>query len=412
MKYSINGFSQAEITKFNDSHPNLQIDPVDILIFTWLKDFVVDTEIAATGNKNRKKMWTKEIDGTKYYRVMYSALIEEFPILNYQSQKTISRRFEKYVESGILLKKVISAGQGKGSYTFFALTSLFQSFYTDKNNPEQKINPHSKQNIQEDKEKTDLDNDFREDKNVFSKNETQFGEDKNVRSNELGEDKNVRSFKYIRQPNLNPTATSASLSENSSQKESAEAVYLKTLEKLFGFNPNFNPNPYPKLIELLKKYGISENQTSEYLEWAFNAIKPTCKDQTKLHSYFFKTFIQESYISNFAKIQQQKQNSKLQKIKCPVCGTVHDKSDMYCPNDKCKFEKEQIDDTSAVNEAKKIYFLKIQKPDEYSRMEKELKDLMEKFPITKRFLNKNMNSEFMVMYDRIREKYLSEIKVS
>lgn len=407
MKYSINGFSQAELTKFNDSHPNLQIDPIDILIFTWLKDFVVDTEIAATANKNRKKMWTKEIDETKYYRVMYSALIEEFPILNYQSQKTISRRFEKYVEAGILLKKVISAGQGKGSYTFFALTSLFQSFYTDKNNPEQKINPHSKQDIQEDKESTDINNNFRADKNVCSKKDEQFGEDKNVCSNEFGENINVRSFKYIRQPDLNSSATSAS---NESQK--AEEVYLKTLEKLFGFNPNFNPNPYPKLIELLKKYGISESQTSEYIEWAFTAIKPTCKDQTRLHSYFYKTFIQESYIANFSKIQQQKQTLELQKIKCPVCGTLHNKRDLYCPNDKCRLEKEQINDISAVNDAKKIYLMKIQKPDEYNRMEKELKDLMEKFPITKRFLDRNMNSEFMLMYDRIKEKYLSEIKVS
>lgn len=370
MKYSINGFSQAEITKFNDSHPDLQIDPVDLLIFAWLKDFVVDTEIAATANKSRKRMWTKEIEGTRYYRVMYSALIEEFPILNYQSQKTISRRFEKYVEAGILLKKVISAGQGKGSYTYFALTTLFQSFYTDKTNPEQKINPHSN--------------------NIDSKS--------------------------ILQPNLNSPATSvperAKSTENQPQDETAEAAYLKTLEKLFGFNPSFSPNPYPRLVELLRKYGISEEQTGEYLEWAFNSIRPNCKDQTKLHCYFFKTFTQESYIANFSKIQQQRKSVELQKIRCPVCGTFHSKNDLSCPNKDCNFERESAKNVSAVRDAKKVYFLKTQKPAEYERMEHELSELMERFPITKRFLNKNMNSEFLAMYEKIRSKYLSGINVS
>lgn len=405
MKYSINGFSQAEITKFNDSHPDLQIDPVDLLIFAWLKDFVVDTEIAATANKSRKRMWTKEIEGTRYYRVMYSALIEEFPILNYQSQKTISRRFEKYVEAGILLKKVISAGQGKGSYTYFALTALFQSFYTDKTNPEQKINPHSSNNDSKSNANGNSSVDFREDKNVFSKSEEQ-----------LGEDKNVRSFKYILQPNLNSPATSvperAKSTENQPQDETAEAAYLKTLEKLFGFNPSFSPNPYPRLVELLRKYGISEEQTGEYLEWAFNSIRPNCKDQTKLHCYFFKTFTQESYIANFSKIQQQRKSVELQKIRCPVCGTFHSKNDLSCPNKDCNFERESAKNVSAVRDAKKVYFLKTQKPAEYERMEHELSELMERFPITKRFLNKNMNSEFLAMYEKIRSKYLSGINVS
>lgn len=416
MKYSINGFSQAEITKFNDSHPNIQIDPIDILIFTWLKDFIVDTEIANTANKARKKMWTKEIDETKYYRVMYSALIEEFPILNYQSQKTISRRFEKYVEAGILLKKVISAGQGKGSYTFFALTSLFQSFYTNKNNPEQKINPHSKQDIKEDKESTDINNNFREDKNVSSKKDEQFGEDKNVCSNEFGENINVRSFKYILQPSLNSTTTATEVSSEKSQvpdkKESAEAVYLKTLIKLFGFNPNFTPNPYPKIIELFCKYNILEKDIGIYLEWVFGKIKPNCKDVTKLHSYFFKTFPQEPYIANFANIQKQDQKSESQKIKCPICGTIHNKNDLYCPNKECLFERNSILNNDDILKQKKIYFLKTQQKSEYERMQQEIKNLMDKYPLSKRFLNKTMNFEFQKSYNEIEKKYLSGIKVS
>lgn len=413
MKYSINGFSQAEITKFNDSHPNTQIDPIDILIFTWLKDFIVDTEIANTANKARKKMWTKEINENRYYRVMYSALIEEFPILNYQSQKTISRRFEKYVEAGILLKKVISAGQGKGSLTFFALTPLFQSFYTDKDNPEQKINPHSKKENFENHQNEDSNEQFGEDKNVCS---NKFREDKNVRSNEFGEDKNVRSFKYILQPSLNSTTTATEVSSEKSRvsdkKETAEDVYLKTLEKLFGFNPNFNPNPYPKLIELLKKYGISESQTSEYLEWIFGKIKPSCKDVTKLHSYFFKTFSQEPYIANFANIQKQKQKSESQRIKCPICGTIHNKNDLYCPNKECLLEKDSILNNDDILKQKKIYFLKTQKKSEYEKMQQEIKNLMEKYPLSKRFLNKTMNFDFQKSYNDIEKKYLSGIKVS
>lgn len=416
MQYSINGFSQAEITKFNDSHPNTQIDPIDILIFTWLKDFIVDTEIANTANKNKKKMWTKEINENRYYRVMYSALIEEFPILNYQSQKTISRRFEKYVEAGILLKKVISAGQGKGSLTFFALTPLFQSFYTDKNNPEQKINPHSKKENLKNHKNDNSNEQFGEDKNVFSKNTEKLGEDKNVHSNKFGEDKNVRSFKYILQPSLNSTTTATELSNKNSQvseeKESAEAVYSKTLIKLFGFNPNFTPNPYPKIIELFSKYNICQKDIGNYLEWFFEKIKPNCKDITKLHSYFFKTFTQEPYIANFANIQQQEQKDESQKIRCPICGTIHSKNDLYCPNKECLLETNSILTKDEILKQKKIYFLKTQKKSEYENMKQEIENLMEKYPLSKRFLNKTMNFEFQKSYNEIEKKYLSGIKVS
>lgn len=356
MKYSINGFSQAEITNFNDAHLEYQIDPVDLLIFAWLKDFIVDTEVSAIENKNKKKMWTKEFDGTRYYCVRYSAIIEEFPILNYQSQKTISRRFEKYVKSGILLKRTISGGKGKGFYTFFALTPVFQSFYTDKNNPTQRVNPHNQKkevkNIQNGDytiDKTVQCIGYREDKNVQC-NDTK---DKNVQCIGYTKDKNVQCIIVNSTTNMNSTTTAISnqSNQNNLQKQkTAAAVYSETLQKLFGYNPNFSPDPFPILLDKFKTYNISFDLIADYLTWSFNQVESKCKNKNALAGYYFKSFTQDPYLSNFSDIKVIK---NIEFIQCPVCKNKYDSKITECPT--CGFSQLNISDKNEIQNASKIY---------------------------------------------------------
>lgn len=102
MKYTIEGFAQDKLIE-------LELDVSDALILRWFIDF------AGTGNMKRLIH-----DHQIYYYVKYSGIISDLPVLGISSTKGISKRFERYVEKGLLLKTV--QRQGNGTLLFFAPT--------------------------------------------------------------------------------------------------------------------------------------------------------------------------------------------------------------------------------------------------------------------------------------------------
>lgn len=102
MKYTIEGFAQDQLIE-------LQLDVSDALILRWFIDF------AGTGNMKRLIH-----DHQIYYYVKYSGIISDLPVLGITSTKGIGKRFDRYVEKGLLLKTV--KRQGNGTILFFAPT--------------------------------------------------------------------------------------------------------------------------------------------------------------------------------------------------------------------------------------------------------------------------------------------------
>ena len=419
MQYSICSFSQAEITKFNDKNPDLAIDPTDIIIFQWFKDFIVDTVTKKIDNKDYKGMWTYDCDNITYFNIRYEAIIDAFPILKFQSLKSIQRRFDKYVKGGILLKKTVSHGK-KGLFTYFSLTDLFKSFYMDKSNPEQKINPHKT-------EKTAQNDKVALDKNVLSKNESDSPLDKNVQckdaaldksvlSKTLPLDKNVQSLIYNSSINVNSSTTSDSsdaqtISAGTKCTEtSAEADFLKTTTKLFGYNPMFNPNPYPVLVQNMAKCNIPLSAMSEYLEYAYNTLSKTCRQRDKFVSYFYKSFTSEVYMAQFtfekSKAEKAQQAQKVNQIVCPVCGTVHNKNDAQCPNSACRLSKECLDSPKDIAHEKAIYILRINDPEKYQEYEQEMSAVFEKYPMSMRLFDKTKTEAYQNEISQLENKYL------
>lgn len=102
MKYTIEGFAQDKLLE-------LQLDVSDAFILRWFIDF------AGTGNMKRLIH-----DHQIYYYVKYSGIISDLPVLGINSTKGIGKRFDRYVEKGLLLKTV--QRQGNGTILFFAPT--------------------------------------------------------------------------------------------------------------------------------------------------------------------------------------------------------------------------------------------------------------------------------------------------
>ena len=415
MQYNIYSFSQAEITRYNDKNPDYAIDPTDIIIFQWFKDFIVDTVTRKSENKDYKGMWTTEIDGIVYFNIRYEAIIDAFPILKFQSLKTIQRRFDKYVNGKILLKKTISHGK-KGLFTYFSLTELFKSFYSDSSKPEQKINPH-KENTSFASDKNDQSKEGASDKIVQSKT---VASDRNVLCKNAALDRNVQSLIYNPSINLNSLTTSGSSSGNAfsdtSEKtfdtaKAAEADFSKAIERLFGYNPRFNPNPYPDFISNMRKCGVSEKLIAEYLEWIYEILQKKCRNSDNFPSYFFKSFTSEVYMARFSFEKQRQEKilaeKKARMIICPVCGTLHDKNDRECPNSECRLSKEMMESSKDVEHSKAIFILKKQDKQKYLQYEGAIAAVFEKYPLAVRFQDKHKAEEYQKEIYMIEQKYLN-----
>lgn len=102
MKYTVEGFSQIKLIE-------LKLDVIDALILRWYVDFL-------------PKMTTITHEGKNYQWVKYQAVINDLPCIGISNREVISRRFNKFVEAGIMEKYVNKEG---GTFTCFTLTNKY-----------------------------------------------------------------------------------------------------------------------------------------------------------------------------------------------------------------------------------------------------------------------------------------------
>jgi hypothetical protein len=116
MKYTIEGFSQEKLVE-------LDLGLYEAVILRWIVDF------HATG-----KMQKHEIGGTTYYWVSYQNLIDNLPVLNIKTTRTLARYLKKLVDSNVLMRKEIKLKYGtKVVYGFGAnYESLISNIPPDK----------------------------------------------------------------------------------------------------------------------------------------------------------------------------------------------------------------------------------------------------------------------------------------
>jgi hypothetical protein len=85
MKYSIEGFSQERLVQNG-------LDPIDAILLRWFVDFYASGAMSTVTNE----------DGVPFGWVKYSKVIEELPCLGLKTPDSVSRRFKKLVDCGVL----------------------------------------------------------------------------------------------------------------------------------------------------------------------------------------------------------------------------------------------------------------------------------------------------------------------
>ena len=387
MKFSVWDYSQIKIAQFNTSHPALAIDPTDIFIFTWFKGFATKTKSKSSENTHSKGMWTKTIDGVDYFNIRYEAIIKDFPILSFTSVKSIQRRFDKYIEAGIFVKKIIYSGK-KGNFTYFAFTDLFWSFEYDNNNPEHK--------------QVGVDN------SVQTK---PVGADNSVRTKPVGVDNSVQPL--INNPTTslnNPTTTSREINfipkENTDSFMQAEAenIILEKLKELFGGHLVFDESFIPGILSLSKEFELEKNQIHGFLQFVFDRASE--KKPNSLTNMYYKMAkspaVTQDYVLSLQKLQKETKSKDKDMALCPICGS---RANIYGQCSCCNFEMLDRFDRKKVSIKKQIYELPKNDKEAFNReFEAELKR-QKTFGVVAMLTNPTLRAEFQERLKNIYHKY-------
>ena len=360
MKYTICGFSQSKLVEYG-------LDCNDALILRWLIDF------AATG-KMRKLLDNKII----YYQVIYESIIKEFPVMGLNNTKSISHKFDKYVNCGLLIKKRGGINAG-GSKTLFAITEKLADLCYE--NSER--NEHSSR-----------------------ENEKPERNENSPRENEKPE-RNVRSTRE--EPSFHPKGTDIPLalnnpSTNQSIKNSSSSEKEKEeLKKILNYYVDthcFSEDFLPKLYEKLQEFKIRPDQYKDFVDFAYNQCSKKVKDRSKLMSYIYNTFCDNFFINSFVEAVKSKsiQIKSNNFMTCPVCGCNHSKYES-CPICNLKNPESQTE----IDFRSKIYNLS---PEKKLELNKNLKILLKNF-----FMNKSIN-KFTLLKQEEEKIYKRYIEIS
>ena len=102
MKYTIEGFNQKKLVEF-------KLNITDAIILRWYVDFL-------------PKMAQITHNGASYTWVKYQAIIDDLPAIEITNKQVIARRFDKFVNAGIMEKYISKDG---GNFTCFRLTQKY-----------------------------------------------------------------------------------------------------------------------------------------------------------------------------------------------------------------------------------------------------------------------------------------------
>ena len=334
MKYTIEGFQQKKLVSYD-------LDVIDALILRWFIDF------AATNKMTKRTIALTEKNGNSktylFFKIIFDAVLEEFPIFGISTKKGLSKRFDRYVEKGLLLKHVLHGGNSKGTDTYFSILPAMNELMYSEDVTETANTERNSSSVRSE-------NDIQMQKTTIQKDSTEDSDENSssVRNSENTSEENSNSFHLepefistgtgvpfaLNNPSINHSINSSSSAPaDISEKEEAE----KTLSEYFDIK-TFSQGFVDKLVNLLEQENISPR---DYITWSIGVLKKRVKQGDNLQGYFFKSATDNYFLSlyknavknNLTPEAAEKHKNEITKqsmIECPVCATRHIIYD-FCP---------------------------------------------------------------------------------
>ena len=350
MRFSIFEYSQEKLV-------SLGLDVADALLLNWFANFF--------SGKMEKRIFKDTCGQNKVFGwIRISKVQEDLPVLGISTEKGIRRRFDNFVEKGLLERETINSQTGKKS--FYKTTDLYESLLnteiTKKEVIEENINPQ--RNSSSFAEQTTIQNkneNSQGTKITYAKNKAAYSTDKSSQRNYSSYAE--RNCKTYAQGNSSSYALNDSLNSDYVIKDTAAIQELS--DNFFGKNA-FDTGFVTKAAAFFSQNKI-QNKYS-YFDFIKNKVnEKSSSTQTALinpRGFAYKLFFQTDIVQEFKNQEQliqsqnQKQNEKIiadekRKITCPVC------EERFLPDFKdncpvCEFEIKKFSNTAEIQIFKRL----------------------------------------------------------
>lgn len=359
MRFSVFQYSQEKLLEHS-------LDVTDALILSWFSDFFM------TGMEKKVFKEHSESNGITenklYGWVKLSKVLEDIPCIGINSEKGIKRRFDGFVEKGIMTRQSIITQNGKKTY--YRPTEIYDGLINSKTSRPEKSGKTKTENPPEENQKEQIPQGYSD---SHAKTEspqgtkTTYAESESTQENPQGyfNSHAQRNGNILAQGHSDSHALNDYPTRNYFTKDADAARMqdeIKNLsENIFGKNA-FDPAFPKKAAAFFESKNVSKNEIQKYFE--FIKIRTDSKNASNPRGLAYRLIFQDDILQEFLDKQAELQNQaqaeterqlriEAQKITCPACGSrfLQNYGD-ECPD--CCFQIKDFGDTSAIRKHKKF----------------------------------------------------------
>lgn len=347
MRFSVFAYSQEKLLEYG-------LDVADALILDWFANFFI--------GKMEKRIFKDSSDSSRIFGwVKISKIMEDLPVIGITSEKGIRRRFDAFVEKGLMQRETVITQGGKRSY--YRTTELYDTL----------LNTKASEKTESKKEENSCSGKIpQRNSTTFARKENPQGTKKTYAEPEKTSESPHRNSATFAERNgnthaqgnsssyaLNDSFTSDSPVTDSLKickfKKSAVALNNAS-EKIFGksaFDENFPEKAAAFFIQNKMQTESAEN----YLEFIRKRVAE--KKPANPRGLAYRLFFQNDILQEFRNLQSELSEKAAESEKylsvCPVCGK--EKVNVYASCPKCGFDMTTANDDEKLGIARKIWNL-------------------------------------------------------
>lgn len=346
MRFSVFAYSQEKLLEYG-------LDVTDALILDWFANFFI--------GKMEKRIFKDSSDNPKIFGwVKISKIMEDLPVIGITSEKGIRRRFDAFVEKGLMQRETVITQGGKRSY--YRTTELYDTL----------LNTKASEKTESKKEENSCSGKIpQRNSTTFARKENPQGTKKTYAKSEKTPESPQRNSTTFAERNgnthaqgnsssyaLNDSSTSDSMFNDSLIYEfKSYAVALKNAsEKIFGksaFDDTFPEKAAAFFIQNKMQTESAEN----YLEFIRKRVaeKKPANPRGLAYRLFFQNDILQEFRNCQTELSEKAAESEKYLCVCPVCGK--EKVNIYSSCPECGFDMTTANDDEKLEIARKIWNL-------------------------------------------------------
>lgn len=347
MRFSVFAYSQEKLLEYG-------LDVTDALILDWFANFFI--------GKMEKRIFKDSSDSSRIFGwVKISKIMEDLPVIGITSEKGIRRRFDAFVEKGLMQRETVITQGGKRSYyrTTEAYDTLLNTKASEKTESKKEENSCSGKIPQRNSSTFARKENPQGTKMTYAESEKPSGSPHRNSATFAERNGNTHAQGNSSSYALNDSSTSDSPVNDSLKiyefKKSAVALNNAS-EKIFGKSA-FDETFPEKAAAFFIQNKMQAESAELYLEFIRKRVaeKKPANPRGLAYRLFFQNDILQEFRNCQAKISEKAAESEKYLCVCPVCGK--EKVNIYSSCPECDFDMTTANDDEKLGIARKIWNL-------------------------------------------------------